>query len=185
MIRMICLKLEISFNCRNKGAEANNCIYIGTKKINNLPKRKKSRQRHTTPQDHRKKQGGTKKGEQKVLKPETKRCRGGRHRQQTPAREVRKSAGGTRLRAGQKRKRKGCGWMRCGRGGGRAGVGSEGGLKHCKRRVGGGRGLRGWRGRHQNATRGGGRSRPSAAGEGATVSKRRRGRFEEVRAGRG
>ena len=51
---MICLKLEISFNCRNKGAEANNCIYIGTKKINNLPKRKKSRQRHTTTRSQKK-----------------------------------------------------------------------------------------------------------------------------------
>ena len=53
--------------------------------------------------------------------------RGGRGRQQSAAREVRKSAGGTRLRAGQKQARKGCGWMWCGRGTGCAGVGSEGG----------------------------------------------------------
>ena len=67
--------------------------------------------------------------------------------------------------------------MRCGRGGGRAGVGSEGGWKHCKRRAVGRRGLRGWRGTHKTQQEGAaaagqalqGREAPSAnAGEGGS-----------------
>jgi hypothetical protein len=66
--------------------------------------------------------------------------------------------GGSRLKAGQKRKRKGCGLMRCGRGAGRAGVGREGGLKHCEGRMVGGGGC--GEGEAPDATRGGGSSSP-------------------------
>jgi len=71
--------------------------------------------------------GGRTRRNKRGRQQQAKRCRGGRGRQQSAAREVRKSAGGTRLRAGQKQARKGCGWMWCGRGTGCAGVGSEGG----------------------------------------------------------
>jgi len=47
MFRIKCLKIEISFNCRNKGAEVNNSICIGANRTNYLPKQKR-RQRHTT-----------------------------------------------------------------------------------------------------------------------------------------
>jgi hypothetical protein len=46
-----------------------------------------------------------------------------------------------------------------------------------------GSGAAGLEGDAPDATRGGGSSRPSAAGEAGAVSKRRRGRFEKVRAG--
>jgi hypothetical protein len=68
--------------------------------------------------------------------------------------------------------------MWCGGGTGRAGVGSEGGLEALR-----GAGAAGLEGEAPDATRGGGSSGPSAAGEGGAVSNRRHGRFEKVRAG--
>jgi hypothetical protein len=41
MFRIKCLKKEISFDCRNKGAEVNNSICIGANRTNYFPKQKK------------------------------------------------------------------------------------------------------------------------------------------------
>ena len=54
-------------------------------------------------------------------------------------------------------------------------------MEALQKASGGEAGAAGLEGDAQDATRGGGSSRPSAAGEGGTVSKRRRGRFEKVR----
>jgi len=50
---MICLKIEISFNCRNKGADVNNSICIGANRTNCLSKQKKV-DNDIQPQHHRK-----------------------------------------------------------------------------------------------------------------------------------
>ena len=70
------------------------------------------------------------------------------------------------------------------RAGGRARRSWElGGLEAFARGEWRGSGAAGLEGDAPDATRGGGSSRPSAAGEAGAVSKRRRGRFEKVRAG--